>query len=1416
MSIAKIAAASPDGIGLPSSRRPNNVPQSSSFLEALLLCMSADQRAHLLAAFTDGIIYINRVPSCAHTIPLKLTRKAQTQLMAMFGHTPEGTEGSTGSPSEPFVALRADLEAGVRLNCGKPNTTSNSTSETGASLQIESSRFFISCRLYSQVNFRNASLIATHIDRPRTRPTLGASGPLLSLCSWDVLPHDIETPLYFDPATLERIVAEISCKLHPSTYGQRTRDHLDLLEQLINVNRLAMQYHCEVLSRDTDYISLTIKGPSEQINQIALAVFCAEDITGATPASDSRLQPYMESPRRQRKPSIVLKRTEEEGTDTDDDGQDDCIHTFTCASDGEVPPSGLIMDLGTACQFEKQEQAIASLRDGCRKSSPRMIRLTNFLGPVQFAKLEVNPERDSAVEFIDGQLTPRQKQAVIKAISTPDVCLIHGPPGTGKTRVICEIVQQAIARKWTTLLVAPTHVAVDNVLERVGNMDDVNAVRCVSQRRMGDLSDYIQRFTYEQRLGALSRRCIENIDQDLRELQRRRMRIDNAVRILQELLSLRPDLVALEAQRETLRRTVSRLSHDVREEFTGVLEEAQSIREAASLTCAESEKALTTVRSALQRARKRAQRIGLESYTQRDASRFSVAENKVNRSYQKDISAAEARRDGTRENIVAMEDTISQTRSQLLDASEIVHELDAGNIPAHVEAIIRQSLAALSAQHTHAISAASSALEEATNQRDVQQGIRDEWARRLAAVRAKRAILPQIKKGSWWKRPSQFVWWESLLVDHKKQEGECAAQPNDLQNSLAEHDRRVESAELSLQAAIEEEALEIQAARSSELGRLHELYRSQSRTLPVEIAALEQQLDNSRLEYQAAQDAMAFAQDACQDALRSARDSVRHTLRKQAADKLLEMRRQLRMATEHLRAAHHELHTAEENAAMLERRLEDVTEQRGSALRQQLQRFDTVILQHQDVIIQKEKMTEALLGSSVPSNAQEVQDLIHQLPLAKPEIDTRQSFVKEWRAFVEREGEELGRRLANYINLICATTVGIASDDHFGDGAPLEQKEFDLLVMDEAGKVTEPEFLVAAARAKRWVLLGDHKQLPPYYDRKVDQLFMKINAMRSSRGDPALPSAALRESYFEHLWQQLQANEGKYAQAVDLRREMLDTQRRMHPDLALFISDVFYDGLYNSPSDPDFVHSKSMDIPHFNYPVTFIEVCPYGHRRGLEVNLKDCAARTRLELSQTTGYTNPEEADQVVRVLESLISGDAISKEQDALDDSNDRVPVIGVISFYAGQVELIRRLIMRSDVLEAEINGDADGEILCKGRIRLMVNSVDSFQGRECPIIILSFTRSNPYKNIGFVDDPNRLNVAMSRARKKLILIGDTNTFRNRSRASNEEIKDCRNDAANQAEHDFFMKLMTYIEGHGEFKKVFHVRESQDESVEV
>ena len=142
-------------------------------------------------------------------------------------------------------------------------------------------------------------------------------------------------------------------------------------------------------------------------------------------------------------------------------------------------------------------------------------------------------------------------------------------------------------------------------------------------------------------------------------------------------------------------------------------------------------------------------------------------------------------------------------------------------------------------------------------------------------------------------------------------------------------------------------------------------------------------------------------------------------------------------------------------------------------------------------------------------------------------------------------------------------------------------------------------------------------------------------------------------------------------------------------------------------------------------------------------------------------------------------------------------------------QVELIRKLIKESDFLDAQ-EISCNGQFLCKGKIKVVVNTVDSFQGKQGSIIILSFTRSNPHQNIGFVDDANRLNVAMSRAMKKLILLGDTKTFINRANTHKVAGDDTRSILK---ERLFFEKLVEYIEGRGEIKKAFHIWRTKDDS---
>jgi superfamily I DNA and/or RNA helicase len=465
----------------------------------------------------------------------------------------------------------------------------------------------------------------------------------------------------------------------------------------------------------------------------------------------------------------------------------------------------------------------------------------------------------------------------------------------------------------------------------------------------------------------------------------------------------------------------------------------------------------------------------------------------------------------------------------------------------------------------------------------------------------------------------------------------------------------------------------------------------------------------------------------------------------------------------------------------------------------------TDIAENSEQVDVLEKQAEDILEEKPPVKMDAIEKIIDEISSKLERNKELLDFSQRWLEYLLRDSGLLSKHLAKYINLVCATTVGIASDEYFGDGKPLEQKQFDLLIVDEAGKVTEPEFLVAATRAKRWVIVGDHKQLPPYYDRKLNKIFSSVNRLRNSKDLPLLNSEPLQVSYFENLWKKLYFDTTESDKAKS-RFVQLDVQRRMHPDLALFISDMFYDNQYTSPDGPEFIRKKTLKLSRFDHAVTLIEVCPGKNQNYFEINLSHSFERKKLNLPQQTGYANLEEAKKVIEVLTSILMEDSIYTEQQELNEENDSSAAIGIMAFYAGQVELIRRLIRDNKTLDAqELSGN--GQFIFKGSVTVVVNSVDSFQGKECSIIILSFTRSNPYHNIGFVDDANRLNVAMSRARKKLILIGDRKTFTRRAHTDDRNING--NDSESiKAERLFFEKLVEYIEGRGEIKKIFQLLE--------
>ena len=170
----------------------------------------------------------------------------------------------------------------------------------------------------------------------------------------------------------------------------------------------------------------------------------------------------------------------------------------------------------------------------------------------------------------------------------------------------------------------------------------------------------------------------------------------------------------------------------------------------------------------------------------------------------------------------------------------------------------------------------------------------------------------------------------------------------------------------------------------------------------------------------------------------------------------------------------------------------------------------------------------------------------------------------------------------------------------------------------------------------------------------------------------------------------------------------------MHPAISKFPNDQFYNGrLEDGVSAANRAAPAGLLWPDWDNPVAFLPV------KGGELVSPDGTSRE-----------NPTEVSWIIRLLDDFLDAGELEKGD------------IGVITPYAGQVRAIRHS-MREDLDDIE------------------VRSVDGYQGREKEVIIFSCVRSNDDGNIGFLSDPRRLNVALTRAKRGLIVIGDPDTLR-------------------------------------------------------
>lgn len=335
---------------------------------------------------------------------------------------------------------------------------------------------------------------------------------------------------------------------------------------------------------------------------------------------------------------------------------------------------------------------------------------------------------------------------------------------------------------------------------------------------------------------------------------------------------------------------------------------------------------------------------------------------------------------------------------------------------------------------------------------------------------------------------------------------------------------------------------------------------------------------------------------------------------------------------------------------------------------------------------------------------------VNELLRAKSITENYLMILDDWIKKIEKgkfgDKEELKKLYIEFANVIGITCVQSGSKKFESD-----YKDFDVVIIDESSKATPPELLLPMLKGKKIILVGDHKQLPPvieselldemkYCDDKLEDIDYELDHMKNS--------------IFENI----------YMNINEKNKIMLDIQYRMHSSIMSCINQFYKDnneggnkvGLISGVKDEEKEKSHNIDIKYIKKE---------NHLMWVDIPFKSTYEEKRNE---GFSFYNETEIEVIKKIL------------NDINRSSHNEEKQVSVITFYSAQAKLFHNNFLKEQKFE---------------NLNLRVGTVDRFQGIESEIVIVSLVRNNNKGKIGFAKDPRRINVALSRAQKLLIIVG-------------------------------------------------------------
>ena len=326
-------------------------------------------------------------------------------------------------------------------------------------------------------------------------------------------------------------------------------------------------------------------------------------------------------------------------------------------------------------------------------------------------------------------------------------------------------------------------------------------------------------------------------------------------------------------------------------------------------------------------------------------------------------------------------------------------------------------------------------------------------------------------------------------------------------------------------------------------------------------------------------------------------------------------------------------------------------------------------------------------------------------PSATSKLSNLLKLSHEWLDVLKTGEANYDQFLVKTRQLVCGTLVGLGQKQ-----LGIAETDFDWVIVDEAARAQASELMIAIQSGRRVLLVGDHRQLPPLYDKS----HLKSVAKRLG-----ISQKIITKTDFQRLFE-------------TTKGVTLDTQYRMCEPIGDLVSSCFYANeltkLKTGRGDSPHWYSA---MPHpWNTPVVWIDSGAGECATGEEPNRN----------GKGKGYINHHEINIILDYLYLLSQSPHLEHIHESHSESQKYV--IGIITMYRAQLELLEQKLSQAEWA---------GPLRCL----IKIDTVDSYQGQENPIIILSLVRDSIDKQQGFLVDEPRINVSLSRAQERLIIVG-------------------------------------------------------------